>query len=89
MRLVIEQTGKGYGSAFIGIMLDYAFNQMQIHRFWLDARGHNKRAIALYQHLGFITEGVLREAVKHGKGYVDVVIMSMLKPEYDEKMKGR
>lgn len=82
MRIVIEDTGRGYGTTFINMLLDYAFKQLSCHRFWLDARAHNVQAIALYKRLGFVEEGVLREAVKLSNGYVDVIIMSILASEY-------
>jgi RimJ/RimL family protein N-acetyltransferase len=45
--------------------------------------GSNSRAINLYYKLGFVKEGVKRQEVLKGTEYVDSIIMSILKSEYD------
>jgi hypothetical protein len=38
------------------------------HRFWLDVKSLNERALALYRSEGFVEEGRLRESVRCGRG---------------------
>ena len=50
---------------------------------FLEVYDTNRRAIKLYQKLGFRKEGVLKEhTYKEGK-YIDLIIMAMLKREYE------
>jgi RimJ/RimL family protein N-acetyltransferase len=63
-----------------------AFRDLHAHRFWLDVKQLNTRALALYQSEGFVEEGRLRESVRvatgAGDGYDSLVVMSMLDREY-------
>jgi len=82
MRIVITKAGLGYGSQTIRKLLKDKFDQ-GIHRFWLDVRMHNKNAMVLYDKLGFVEEGILRDAVRYNETYVSVRIMSILRSEYE------
>jgi len=46
-------------------------------------RSANARALALYRSEGFVEEGCLRESVKSGDGYDSLIVLSMLKDEYE------
>jgi RimJ/RimL family protein N-acetyltransferase len=48
------------------------------HRVELTVREHNARAIALYEKIGFKTEGVQREAVHVDGVYEDLILMAVL-----------
>jgi RimJ/RimL family protein N-acetyltransferase len=82
MRIVISKRGYGYGRDAIELLLNFAFNKLNTHRFWLDVRLHNEKAIGVYRKMGFIEEGILREAVKLNSGYVSIMIMSILRQDY-------
>jgi diamine N-acetyltransferase len=60
-----------------------AFRDLGAHRFWLDVRSANARALALYRSEGFVEEGRLRESVRHGDGFDSLVVLSMLEDEYE------
>jgi RimJ/RimL family protein N-acetyltransferase len=77
-----EEWGKGYASDASRLILDYGFKELNLHRIHLTVKINNLRAIKLYENLGFIEEGVLRESVyKNGK-YTDMMCMAILKSEY-------
>ena len=54
---------RGYGAEAIGLMLDWAFLELNLHRVWLHVYANNPRGIACYEKVGFVREGVLREGV--------------------------
>lgn len=83
-RIAINEKGKGYGRNAVQLIKQVAFEQWGAHRLWLDVMVHNERAQQLYLSEGFIREGVMRESLKRGAGYVSLVLMSMLKHEYDQ-----
>ncbi|MCH4888002.1 GNAT family N-acetyltransferase [Acidaminobacter sp. JC074] len=83
MRIVVTKSGQGYGSQAIRLLMKFAFEELDTNRFWLDVRMHNQNAISLYKTLGFKEEGILRECVKHNDGYVSVMVMSVLRREYE------
>ncbi|MCI0711440.1 MAG: GNAT family N-acetyltransferase [Chloroflexi bacterium] len=53
--------GKGYGSEAMTLILDYAFNELSLHRVGLNVIATNTRAIVLYEKMGFVYEGAQRE----------------------------
>jgi len=59
-----------------------AFRDLDAHRFWLDVKSANTRALALYRSEGFVEEGCLRESVRSGAGWDSLIVMSLLEPEY-------
>jgi RimJ/RimL family protein N-acetyltransferase len=64
--------------------LDFAFNQLNLNKVWAKMYDYNRKALGLIQYFGFKKDGVLRQnAYKNGK-YVDEVVLSMLKEEYNE-----
>ena len=66
-----------------------AFRDLHAHRFWLDVKSLNTRALALYASEGFVEEGRLRESVRitgdAADGYDSLVVMSMLDREYQAR----
>jgi diamine N-acetyltransferase len=81
-RLVITEKGKGYGRAALEAVLHEAFHEFKAHRVWLDVMVNNQRAASLYESLGCIKEGCLREAKKTAQGYVSLWVMSILRQEF-------
>jgi diamine N-acetyltransferase len=85
-RLVLQAKGHGLGRQCVRLLKQMAFRDLHAHRFWLDVKSLNTRALALYQSEGFTEEGRLRESVRiHSEGadgYDSLVVMSMLDREY-------
>ena len=89
-RLVLQQKGQGYGRACVRLLKQMAFRDLHAHRFWLDVKQLNTRALALYASEGFVEEGRLRESVRlstdGADGYDSLVLMSMLDREYQARL---
>jgi RimJ/RimL family protein N-acetyltransferase len=77
--------GQGYGREAIGLMLDWAFRIQNYQRIWLDTWASNERAIRCYQSLGFVEEGRQRRHLFVNGEYVDVVIMGLLRDEWQAR----
>ena len=84
-RIAIAQKGHGYGHEAIQLLQKLAFETWLAHRFWLDVKDYNLRAKHLYETEGFVVEGTLREAHKTPSGYESMIIMSILRSEYETK----
>ena len=74
--------GKGIGRSATVAMLEWGFGQLNLHKISLSVLASNKRAIRLYETLGFRREGVLRDEQFRDRKYVDVVLMSLLDSEW-------
>lgn len=72
---------RGFGSDALRTLLGHAFTTLNMNRVGLGVFESNKRAIHVYQRLGFKEEGRLRQAHFDEGRYEDVILMSLL---YDE-----
>ncbi len=75
--------GKGLGKACTNFALQYGFNELNLNRIYLSVLATNERAIMLYHSLRFAEEGRLRQAQYKNGHYVDVLLMSILREEYE------
>lgn len=74
--------GKGYGTEAILLALYFAFGTNRLHRIELEVLSFNKQAIETYKSLGFVHEGVKRDASYFNHDYHDLIIMSILEDEF-------
>lgn len=89
-RIVLTVKGIGYGFEVMKGIIRYAFDKLQVNRIWLDVYPDNEVGIRLYEKLGMVKEGTLRQNYLSERGYLDQIIYSLLKEEYgewQEKMK--
>jgi len=77
--------GKGLGTAAGRLMLDYGFNQLNLHRIHLRVFSFNPRGISSYEKLGFQHEGRLREHVFRNGVHHDEIQMGLMREEFNEK----
>ena len=76
MGLLPDYRGQGIGTR-LAVEAIRAAQSAGIERVELEVFASNERAIALYQRLGFVTEGIKRRARKLDGSYDDNVIMSL------------
>lgn len=76
--------GKGYAKEATRQILEYGFDVLNLHRIYLTVMIDNHSAIKTYERCGFKREGVMRdEYLRSDGGYVDVVMMAILKGEWE------
>ena len=90
-RLVLapEDQGHGLGRACVRLLAQMAFRDLGAHRFRLDVKARNERALALYRSEGFVEEGRLRESVRTADGWDSLIVMSLLEQEHAALLRGR
>jgi diamine N-acetyltransferase len=89
MVLLPARQGKGAGRACLRLLARMVFGDLGAHRFWLDVKGRNLRAQALYRTEGFVEEGRLRESVRTDSGYDSLIVMAMLEQEHAVRVGSR
>lgn len=88
LRLALRpgQRGRGFGGEAIELVLAFAFGDqpdgLGLHRVSLDVLSINPRARMLYESLGFVVEGRLREAHRDGDFWCDAIVMAVLEDDY-------
>jgi len=80
-----EYWNKGYGTEAARLIIDYGFEQLNLHRISSSALSFNERSIRMHKRVGFSEEGRQREHIfKNGK-YCDHVLLGILKEEWNKQ----
>ena len=81
-RLVVTVKNRGVGRSALEAIKQIAFEELAAHRLCLDVFSDNLRAYQLYQKVGFIQEGLLRESYLRNGVYASQYLMAILSTEY-------
>lgn len=77
-----EYRGKGYGAEALNLLLDYAFNLLNLNSIMLGVFAFNEAAIRCYKKVGFKEIGRRRQARVIGGKTHDAILMDMLSEEF-------
>jgi RimJ/RimL family protein N-acetyltransferase len=77
------EQGKGHGTAATRLILRYAFETLNLNRVWLEVYEYNQSGRRVYEKVGFRTEGVLRQHTYRQGRYWNMIIMGILREEWD------
>lgn len=74
--------GRGWGTEATRLILGHAFEVVGLHRVELEVYAFNPRAQAVYEKVGFVREGVRRDALRWDGEWVDAITMAILAPDW-------
>ena len=74
---------KGYGTQTMRLLLAYGFGTLNLNRVFLRVDEANQGGIRAYEKVGFVQEGRLRQAAYSDGEYGDVLLMSVLRSEWN------
>ncbi len=77
-----EYWGKGYGMESAKLLLQYGFEELNLHRITSSTFSFNKRALRLHTRLNFKEEGRQRESIFREGKFHDEVNFGILRGEY-------
>jgi diamine N-acetyltransferase len=80
-----QHWNRGYGTEALGLLVKHGFGTLNLNRIMLRVFADNGRAQRAYEKAGFVQEGVMRQAHYHEGAYVDVLVMSILRSEWERK----
>ncbi|HPX93885.1 MAG TPA: GNAT family protein [Bacillota bacterium] len=75
--------GRGLASEAVKLALTYAFDELGLHRVYARLAEENLPSLNLFKRLGFTEEGRLREAMRRGGSYLDLIVVGLLENEFD------
>jgi RimJ/RimL family protein N-acetyltransferase len=81
-----ENWSKKFGKEAVQLMVDYAFETLNLNRIQLHVSVENERAIKVYKNSGFVIEGTLRQAMYFKNTYHDFYLMAILKEDWIKKL---
>jgi RimJ/RimL family protein N-acetyltransferase len=80
---------RGFGSDAVRTLLHHGFETLNLHRIYLYVFEDNERAIKVYLRQGFQEEGRLREHSYRVGSYRDLIVMGILRREWEEMTEGK
>lgn len=76
------QWSKGLGTEAVRLVVDYAFEELNLNRVELTTDEENARAIRCYEKVGFIREGLLRQHRLVDGRFGNTLVMGVLRDEW-------
>lgn len=73
---------KGCGTEAARLLINYGFQQLNLHRISSTAFAFNERSIKLHKKVGFQEEGRLRQAFFKNGQYHDLILLGILREEW-------
>lgn len=77
-----DNQGKGIGTYATKEMLRHAFNNLNLRRVELTVVDENQRAQKMYEKVGFVREGVKRQAKYKNGEFINMIVYSILREEF-------
>ncbi len=77
--------GKGIAKSATQLILEFAFNKLNLHKVCLQVAEYNHAAINIYKKIGFEQEGVLKEQLFMDGSYHQMICMGFFKQNLAEK----
>lgn len=79
--------GKGYGTEAVETLLEYGFNQLNLHRIFAASFTSNPGSWRVMEKIGLKYEGTLKQHVARFGNYYDLAYYGLLKDEYEKENK--
>ncbi len=84
---VAEDRGKGYGTQALGMLLRFAFAELNLFRVSAIVPEYNIAAIALLKKFGFVEEVRRRQSVERDNKRWDMLVFGLLKEDWQNQAK--
>ncbi|SFC33562.1 Acetyltransferase (GNAT) family protein [Alkalibacterium subtropicum] len=75
--------GKGHAEEVVRRVVDYGFCQLNLNKITLDVMGFNKKAVHIYQKVGFEVEGKKIQEYYIKGNYYDSLAKGLLREKYE------
>lgn len=81
--------GRGYGHLAAAGAVEHAFDVLGLDRITAEVFADNPRSVRMFESLGFVREGVMRESVQRDGRRVDELVFGLLRREWAGPGSGR
>lgn len=76
---------KGYGSEILGMLLEYAFSELNLYRLGAEIPEYNLGALRLFEKAGFTQEVCRRQALNRDGRRWDLLLFGLLRPDWEAR----
>ena len=83
-----QDWNKGYGTEAMQLAVDFGFRELNLQRISLSTFEFNPRAVRSYEKVGFQHEGRQRQFLLHDGRRWDLIIMGILRSEWEQARSG-
>ncbi|KOS04664.1 acetyltransferase [Flavobacterium akiainvivens] len=73
-----QDRGKGYGKEALGMVINYAFNTLQLHQLYANIHLGNVASITLFTNFGFTQVGIKKDWNRQGNRFTDEGLYQLL-----------
>ncbi|UDL87578.1 GNAT family N-acetyltransferase [Mesorhizobium sp. PAMC28654] len=84
-RITVIAPGQGFGRLLLAAVVDRVFVETDAHRLWIGLFPDNHRARRAYEAVGFTAEGIARGSAFFKGVHRDELVMSQLRPEWEQR----
>ena len=74
-----ELHDRGFGTEATRLICQYGFEEMNLHKINLTVRADNLRGIHVYEKVGFVKEGLLKDEIYRQGMYQDMLTMGLFR----------
>ena len=74
-----------YGTTALVGLMDHAFNDLGLHRVWVDVPDYNQHAMQMVTQVGFVLEGHFRKAHRRDGEWFDSSALGLLADEFSRR----
>lgn len=84
IQIGMDYRGKGYGTAAMKLLLNYAFNERRLNKFNVSLIEGNIGSATMMEKLGCVKEGVVRETIYTMGRYYDEIYYGLTRSEFND-----
>ncbi|WP_338779833.1 GNAT family protein [Metabacillus sp. FJAT-52054] len=80
-----DHNGKGYMTEAVQLIVDFGFNELNLHRIEAEVMPHNKGSIRILEKSGFHKEGISKKNVMINGNWEDHQVLAIINESYRAK----
>lgn len=77
--------GKGIATLAVGLLVDYLFNNFDLHRIYADVFAYNQASCRVLEKNNFVLEATQKEAIYKEGNYHDNLVFALLRSQWESK----
>jgi diamine N-acetyltransferase len=77
--IIEESRGFGYAGLALDVLIDYSFNQLELHQLYCNVEKDNLKSLKLFKEKGFVVSGEKKEWNKRNNKWNDELFLQLIR----------